>query len=98
MSVDLIQKHLDLLGRKATDRVTGMQGVVTTVCFDLFGCIQASINPGLDKDGKPRETHWYDVSRIAVDGNDPVMKRPDFVQGEMAEGRHGPAEKPRASG
>jgi len=44
-----IQKHLDLLGHKVTDRVSGFTGVVTSIGFDLYGCIQAVVTPGADK-------------------------------------------------
>ncbi len=29
-----VQKHLSILGYRARDRVTGFEGVVTSVCFD----------------------------------------------------------------
>ena len=47
-----LHKHLDLLGMQVRDQVTGYSGVVTSVCFDLYGCIQAVVHPGTDKDGK----------------------------------------------
>jgi len=47
-----VQDHLSLLGKEVEDVVTGMSGIVASVSFDLYGCIQAIINPGLDKDGK----------------------------------------------
>lgn len=89
-----VHKHIDLLGRKVEDQVTGFKGVVVTVGFDLYGCIQAVVHPGLDKDGKNRETHWFDVSRLKVVGSKPVMERPNFVIGQVAEGKQGAAEKP----
>ena len=46
-----IEKHLDLLGRKVEDKVTGIKGVVTSVSFDLYGCIQAVITTPA-KDGE----------------------------------------------
>ena len=50
-----LTKHLNLLGMRVEDRVTGFKGVVATVGFDLYGCIQAVVNPGTDADGKLRE-------------------------------------------
>lgn len=88
-----VNKHLSLLGQVTKDKITGRRGVVTSVSFDLFGCIQAAINPGLDKDGKQLEMHWYDVARLKVVA-EPVMAAPDFDHGAFAEGLHGPAEKP----
>ena len=41
----LIKKHLDLLGHKVKDKVSGFQGVVISMSFDLYGCIQADVRP-----------------------------------------------------
>lgn len=97
MTVNL-KKHLSLLGMRVADRVTNQQGVVTSISFDLYGCIQAVVNPGLDKDGKPTESHWYDVARLEVTSLEPVMPQPSFewTPEMVAAGRKGPAEKPAA--
>ncbi len=88
-----IAKHLDMLGRHAEDRVTGFQGVVASIYFDLYGCVQVIVMPPVDKDGKKTEGQAFDVSRLRITGK-PVMERPDWEFGPIAEGRHGPAEKP----
>jgi len=41
----LIKKHLDLLGHKVKDKVSDFQGVVISMSFDLYGCIQADVRP-----------------------------------------------------
>ena len=90
-----IQKHLSLLGLKMQDRVTGASGVVTTIAFDLFGCVQAILDMGLEeKTGKRKESYWFDVKRLEALDKRPVMELPDFVQGPQAEGRQGAAFKP----
>lgn len=89
-----IKKHLELLGLRVKDRVTGMEGVVATVGFDLYGCVQAIVNPGMDKDGKLRDSLWFDVIRLEVMDRTPVMKVPNFEVGPQANGDKGPAEKP----
>lgn len=89
-----VHKHLNLLGHRVRDRVTGLDGVVTSISFDLYGCIQAVIHPGLQPDGKVAEQNWFDVNRLLVISTDPVMTPPDFVEGPIAEGKHGPAAKP----
>ncbi len=89
-----INKHLDLLGRKATDRVTGFKGVITSVSFDLYGCVQAILHPRCNDKGRA-EPHWFDIARLIVTG-DPVMPRPDWGIDPVAEGKKGPAEKPAA--
>lgn len=88
-----VQKHLSLLGKKVTDKISGATGVVDSVCFDLYGCIQGSINIGVDKDGNRRDSLWMDVSRMQVVDEAPVMSPPDWEFGDVAEGKHGPADK-----
>jgi hypothetical protein len=89
----LIRKHLELLGMKVEDRVTGFHGIVESISFDLYGCVQAIVRPGIDKEGKPKDSHWFDVGRLQIMSG-PVMDRPSFDFGAQAEGRKGPAEKP----
>lgn len=89
--------HLSILGHKASDRVSGLEGIVTSVSFDLYGCIQGLIHPGLDKDGKLEDQCWIDLNRLEIIGDQTVMAQPDFVQGPAIEGKKGPAEKPLPS-
>lgn len=90
----LIQEHLSLLGKKVRCRVTAVEGTVASVCFDLYGCVQAIVNRGLDKDGKFHDQVWFDVNRLEVLDHKPVMIQPSFVAGPSAEGKKGPAERP----
>lgn len=90
-----VQDHLRLLGYRVRDRVTGFTGVITSISFDLYGCIQAVVNPGLDKDGKPQDQHWFDVNRLQLAEGPPVMPSPVFESVQVAKGEKGPAEKPR---
>lgn len=82
-----IEKSLELLGMPATDKVSRIKGVVTSVCFDLYGCVQALLSCGVAPDGKLGESYWLDVSRLTVDGHR-VMQMPHF---EIAKG---PQDKP----
>lgn len=95
-----LEKYFDKLGRKGTDRITGISGVITSLCFDLYGCIQVALNPGLDKDGKHQDSCWYDIQRIATDETAAhVMKAryEDIISKKKPEDyNHGPAEKPAA--
>lgn len=88
-----MKEAMKLLGLKVEDAVTGMKGVVTSVVFDLYGCIQALVNPGLDKDGKAQDSNWYDVKRLRVLDPKAVMPVPDF-EGSTPESVPGPADKP----
>lgn len=72
---EIILSHFTLLGKKGRDRVTGMTGVISCLSFDLYGCIQVTLTPSVNKD-KPDEypkSTWFDVSRIEVLDNNPVM-------------------------
>lgn len=85
-----IEIYLSMLGMKVEDRVTGIKGVATSLCFDLYGCIQICINPGLDKEGKQREQYWFDYQRLKINSKEPVMPQPNWCNIIQK----GPAEKP----
>ncbi len=89
-----LKKHLDLLGMKVKDKVTGYKGVVVSIGFDLYGCIQAIVAPLAGDDGKQESGGWFDVNRLKVTGKKPVMEVPNFEFGPVAEGLKGPAIKP----
>ena len=68
-----------LLGLKVKDRVTGLSGVVTSVSFDLYGCVQVIVHPGVQKDEtKLSDMVWFDAQRLEVISKNPVMPVPDF--------------------
>ena len=90
-----ITDHIGLLGKKAVCKVTGFKGVITSVSFDLYGCLQAVVTAPAKKDGTLGDGHWFDVGRLTVTGK-PVMDIPDFTEGTLTEFRKGPAEKPMA--
>ena len=88
-------KHIEMLGLKVEDRVTGFAGVVTCVSFDLYGCVQAVVTPPMaGKEGKQEDGRWHDVTRLKIVSETRVMDVPDFAKGYIAEGSKGPAEKP----
>lgn len=88
-----VQKHMDLLGRPAIDKVTGFSGVVTALSFDLYGCIQVVLTPRVGEDSKLKDEKWFDVSRLSMQGK-PVMDRPNFDEGLIAKGLKGGCDKP----
>lgn len=91
----LIKKHLDLLGRTVKDKVSDFEGVVISMSFDLYGCIQADVRPiALDRDGKIGQGCWLDVGRLNVLSENPLMDIPNFEWGDVAEGKKGPANLP----
>ena len=86
-------KHMKLLGLKVRDAVTQYEGVVTSLSFDLYGCVQAVVTGPTQSDGK-HTSGWYDVTRLTVLDARPVMELPDFEKGYIAEGKKGAAFKP----
>ena len=93
--MDILKKHVDMLGLKVKDKVTGFEGVVGTIGFDLYGCVQAVIQP-YAKDGDLKDARWFDVNRLEVVDRNRVMPIPSFVDLASKEGVHekGPADKP----
>ena len=87
-------KHINLLGLKAEDVVTGFSGVISTMSFDLYGCVQAVLTPPVNEKGEMKDGKWFDVTRLNVTANEPVMERPDFSKGYIAEGKKGCSDKP----
>ena len=84
--------QLDLLGFRAKDKITGFIGVVTSVSFDLYGCVQVVLSPPLDKDGKKAESFWFDATRLEILEPERVMDPP--ARWSIASDPKGPAEKP----
>jgi hypothetical protein len=83
-----VKEYLRLLGFKVRDAVTGFEGVIESVSFDLYGCVQAVVKPGLDEKGLPQDGRWFDLKRLSAIGDKPVMEVPTF------EVVPGPSEKP----
>lgn len=92
--MSLVLQHLDLLGYRVRDCVTLLEGPVISISFDLFGCVQALVDQGVDKDGKRRDPLWMDVTRLTRLSSGPIMAPPDFTAGPVAEGKQGPSDKP----
>ena len=92
--INLNQEHIDLLGCKAKDVVTGFKGVISSISFDLYGCVQAILTPPVNKNGEAGDGLWYDVARLNITSRKSVMPAPDFTKGYIAEGKKGAAEKP----
>lgn len=74
----MIKETVDLLGRNAVDKVTGFDGVITSVCFDLYGCVQVVITPPVTPGGDLKSGNWFDVGRVTV-SDEAVMPVPTFA-------------------
>lgn len=89
----MLKKHVNLLGLTVNDKVTGFHGVVTSISFDLYGCVQAIVTPPISSE--KRDGKWLDVCRLDVLQNDRALPVPEFnVPGPVAAGKKGPADKP----
>jgi len=74
-----MNEHFKLLGFKVRDAVTGFHGVVTTISFDLYGCVQAIVSPGkCDEKGDFGESRWFDTKRLIALSKKSVMEVPTF--------------------
>lgn len=97
---ELLVGHLLLLGRHAKDLITGFEGVIDSISYDLYGCVQVAIAPPLDKDGKRVNSCWFDVTRLEM--GERVIPMPCYLsgygdkvdEGHVAAGKKGPADKP----
>lgn len=95
----MIEQTLNMLGLKARDKVTGFRGTITSVSFDLYGCVQIALTPDAKEDQtKLDHGHWFDVHRIESNEDNRVMAVPDFkamaTKGQPSTYRHGASEKP----
>lgn len=90
----IVEDHRKILGMKAEDCVTGWKGIVTSICYDLYGCIQAIITPQVDDKSTYVEGRWFDVKRLKIIDKNIVMEVPDFHSGYVATGKKGASEKP----
>lgn len=88
-----IQKHVELLGLPAEDKVTGFHGILTSISFDLYGCIQFVITPKAN-DGKIQEGAWFDAGRIRLTGKSRAMDLPPFDVNYVLDYTKGAADKP----
>ena len=90
-----IKKHLDLLGHEVRDKVSDFKGVVISISFDLYGCIQADVrSKDIDSKGSIPMGCWLDVSRLVVLSKHSLMDAPNFESRNAAEGKIGPANLP----
>ena len=93
--MNTIETHISKLGMTGIDKVTKLEGVITSLNFDLYGCVQYLLTPKAKDDGTTPDSHWYDVTRVTITDQTPVMDIPDFDAGYIAEGKKGcNAQKP----
>ena len=54
------------LGARVRDRVTAFTGVVTQRMENLNGCVQFTVRPPMDKDGKFGECYCFDAPNLEI--------------------------------
>jgi hypothetical protein len=89
---DQMLQCVGMLGHEAKDKVTGFTGMVSSIAFDAYGCIQAVLTPKVGKDAKYPDGHWFDVNRLEVGKR--ILPMPTFDQATARITSKGPAEKP----
>lgn len=82
--------YIEALGREAVDQVTGFAGIITTVSFDLYGCIQVILTPPIRANGEKQDGAWFDYNRLKINTQRArVLPIPTFSTPDR-----GPNEKP----
>jgi hypothetical protein len=66
-----MNEYMKILGFTVHDSITGFEGVVTSIGFDLYGCIQCVVTPTA-KEGKIGDSGWFDHKRLTVTSDKPV--------------------------
>ena len=89
---------LALLGTVQKDRVTRFEGMVASISFDAYGCVQAYITPPVGKDGRIPDGHWFDVKRLESRGKRLMPEQFSFGSINQPASQSGPAFKSRPPG
>ena len=78
-----VDEHLALLGFKVKDVVSGFEGVVESISFDLYGCVRAVVSAQVAKESKEGlklgDSHYFDLKRLQAVSDGPVMTVPTFA-------------------
>ena len=59
-------KQHDWIGRKAKDKITGFEGILTGRAEYLTGCDQFLVQPAVKKGGDYAGGQWFDENRLTV--------------------------------
>lgn len=61
-------------GMKVKDKISGFEGIVTTICEHIAGCFRVGVMAGLDKDGKLLDVEYFDEPMLEVIQSKPVAE------------------------
>jgi len=76
MAKQAAKQPIELLGAVVKDKVTGHQGIATSIIYMLSGSVQAHVDPGVGKDGKMRDSYAFDIDRLQFIKKGPVAPTP----------------------
>lgn len=88
----LVEDSLSWLGLRVGDKLTTFTGIISSISFDVSGCIQGYVRPEECKDGKMAEGYWLDLNRLEILSPNQIIK-PCFHGIEMANKVNGPENK-----
>jgi hypothetical protein len=75
-----MKEHLSLLGHRVRDLITNFEGVVSSVSFDISGCIQAYVIAAMPNDKQElTKGGWFDTKRLLTLSEMPLADQPSFV-------------------
>jgi hypothetical protein len=82
--------NMENMGKKARDKVTGFEGIITAKVHYMYGCDQYGLTPKV-LDGKIGDTNFFDEGRIEIigDGIKPAAvaaEKPGGVQRDQPRG------------
>lgn len=60
------KSHNVELGDEARCKVTGFQGIITSVAKCLTGCDRVTIQPPINKEKKMADALWFDVEAVEI--------------------------------
>lgn len=79
------EQAFTILGKRVKERVSKLEGIATAVSFDLYGCVQVLVNHGIDDIEKPTPQVWYDMNRMEVLSDEPIIAVPVWTSKEIRE-------------
>lgn len=87
---------IDMLGREGKDKITGVKGIISSISFDLYGCIQVVLTPSKVKENSEIVfAGWFDINRIELTKKKRTMVPPSYeTKYSSSKDVHGPAAKP----
>lgn len=66
---------VNLLGYEGKDRITKQSGVISSIAFDLYGCIQVLLTPlKVENNTDIKVQGWFDINRIEIKKGKKIME------------------------